>query len=64
MQNTADSVAAYILEAPKKRQEALRRLRSLCSECLPGFEESMQSRRDVSYSAGGHIPRRGLYSTR
>jgi uncharacterized protein YdhG (YjbR/CyaY superfamily) len=42
MQSTAVSVDAYIEEAPADRQESLRRLRSLCLECLRGFEESME----------------------
>lgn len=42
MQSKAASVDAYIAEAPADRREALRRLRSLCLECLRGFEESME----------------------
>jgi uncharacterized protein YdhG (YjbR/CyaY superfamily) len=41
VQGKAASVDAYIEEAPADRQETLRRLRSLCLECLPGFAESM-----------------------
>lgn len=42
MQSTAATVDAYIAEAPPERQEALRRLRDLCRECLPDYTESMQ----------------------
>jgi hypothetical protein len=42
MQSKAASVDAWFEQTPANRQESLRRLRSLCLECLPGFEESMQ----------------------
>jgi uncharacterized protein YdhG (YjbR/CyaY superfamily) len=42
MQSNAPTVDAYIEEAPAARQHALRQLRALCLEMLPGFEESMQ----------------------
>ena len=41
MQSTAATVDAYIEEAPAERQAALRRLRELCRETLPGYTESM-----------------------
>jgi uncharacterized protein YdhG (YjbR/CyaY superfamily) len=42
MQSKAATVDAYIEEAPAERREALLRLRSLCLECLRGFEERME----------------------
>jgi len=41
MQSSATTVDAYIAEAPADRQPALQRLRALCLECLPDYEERM-----------------------
>ena len=42
MQSSAEDVAHYIEEAPADRQEALLKLRRLCLELLPGFQETME----------------------
>lgn len=42
MQSKAQDVATYIAEAPPERQTALARLRALCLETLPGYEERME----------------------
>jgi len=34
-------VSAYIESSPEKRLGALRKIRELCLECLPGYEELM-----------------------
>ena len=42
VQSNATDVASYIEEAAAQRREALRKLRSLCVACLPGYEETMK----------------------
>jgi uncharacterized protein YdhG (YjbR/CyaY superfamily) len=41
VQSSATTVDAYMEEAPADRREVLERLRALCRESLPGFEEGM-----------------------
>lgn len=41
MQSDANTVDAYIDEAPEERRAALAKIRGLCREHLPGFIESM-----------------------
>ena len=41
MQSNAPTVDAYLLEVPEDRRAAIERLRALCVQHLPGFEESM-----------------------
>jgi uncharacterized protein YdhG (YjbR/CyaY superfamily) len=41
MQSRATTVEAYVAEADQRRQAALARLRDLCREILPGYEERM-----------------------
>ena len=42
MISKAETVDAYLEEIPLERHDALRRIRELCLEHLPGFAESMQ----------------------
>jgi uncharacterized protein YdhG (YjbR/CyaY superfamily) len=42
MQSQVADVNAYLQEVPESRLAHLERLRDLCLECLPGFEESMR----------------------
>lgn len=42
MQSSAKTVPAYLKEVPPERRAALKRLRALCHQYLPGFEESME----------------------
>jgi uncharacterized protein YdhG (YjbR/CyaY superfamily) len=42
MQSKAADVQTYIAEAPADRQAVLRKLRLLCRETLPGYEEAME----------------------
>lgn len=39
--SSATTSDAYLEEAPADRREALERLRALCRDLLPGFEEGM-----------------------
>lgn len=48
MQSKAQTVEAYIDEAPAERHDALRKIRALCREHLPGFTEGM------SYGMAGY----------
>lgn len=41
MQSKAQTVTAYIQEAPENRQAPLSELRALCQKVLAGYEESM-----------------------
>ena len=41
MQSNANSVDDYIAEATPERQPALRAIRSICRELLPGYDERM-----------------------
>lgn len=41
MQSSAPTVDAYLEDVPPDRRAALERLRALCRELLPGFEEGM-----------------------
>jgi uncharacterized protein YdhG (YjbR/CyaY superfamily) len=54
MQSDAPDVGRYLEEVPADRLEALRRMRSLCLESHPGYEESMQYRMP-SYSKNGTV---------
>lgn len=42
MQSSAQDVTQYIVQAPADRQTALSKLRRLCLELLPGFQETMK----------------------
>jgi uncharacterized protein YdhG (YjbR/CyaY superfamily) len=44
MKSDAADVAAYLDEVRAERREAIGRLRALCVEALPGYEESMDYR--------------------
>lgn len=54
MQSTATTVDEYLETVPPERREALDRLRQLCRENLPGYEESMQYGMP-SYSKDGTV---------
>ena len=41
MKSTAKTVDQYLNEVPFERQDALKKIRSLCEKLLPGYEESM-----------------------
>jgi uncharacterized protein YdhG (YjbR/CyaY superfamily) len=41
MQSDAKTVTEYLQEVPEARREALTKLRALCLEALPGYEEVM-----------------------
>lgn len=41
MQSDAKDVPQYLTEVPEARREALERLRTMCLELLPDYEESM-----------------------
>jgi uncharacterized protein YdhG (YjbR/CyaY superfamily) len=42
MTSKAADVEGYIAEVPAERREAIERLRSLCQQNLPGYEECME----------------------
>ena len=42
MQSDAPNVTEYLKEAPEDRLETLKRLRDLCQEHLPDFDETME----------------------
>ena len=44
MKSDAADVEAYLGEVPAERSDAIARLRALCVEALPGYEECMDYR--------------------
>jgi uncharacterized protein YdhG (YjbR/CyaY superfamily) len=42
MQSEAKTVTEYLREVPEVRRKALTRLRALCLEALPGYEQTMR----------------------
>lgn len=54
MLSRADTVDEYMQEVPAERQEALKRIRSLCQASLPQYEETMQDGRPV-YKHDGEV---------
>lgn len=49
MRSNSNSVIDYLAEVPQERQEALKKLRSICKKQLKGFEETM------SYGMIGYV---------
>ena len=41
MKSDAKNVDSYLTQVPEKRLDALKKIRALCQEHLPGYEESM-----------------------
>lgn len=54
MKSEAKTVGDYLVEIPKKRIQALNKLRQLCLKHLPEYEESMAYKMP-SYKRGGQV---------
>ena len=54
MISEAKTVADYLIEIPEKRLQALHKLRQLCIEHLPEYEESMEYKMP-SYKGDGEV---------